>query len=160
MTLRQFLFAAMVSAASAAEYLAAEMEEISSEEALSQAFRQRDFEEAPAAATTFELKFALTGPLGIEFNGFEYPYIVSKVHPGSVALQNEIRPNDELVSIQNEILTEEHDWDTMVKLLSERPVVVVFKRPPAPGFDIVGRHGNVVYGVLDNVGLVCVHKQR
>ena len=100
--------------------------------------RQREVEAAAAAATTFELKFALTGPLGIEFNEFEYPYIVSKVHEGKVASSFDIRPNDELISVKNEILTEKHDWESMVKLLSERPVAVVFKRPPAGSSSVTG----------------------
>jgi len=85
--------------------------------------------EESATATTFEVMFALEGPLGLQFRQLSAPYVVQEVHANRVASGLGISAGDELVMVAEESVTEA-PWEALVQRLSKRPVVARFRRYP------------------------------
>jgi len=83
--------------------------------------------EEEAVAPCFEALFALTGPLGLEFQRQSAPYVVSRIHASGVAVGLGISPGDQLVAVAEEDVTQV-PWSDLVQRLGQRPVVVRFRR--------------------------------
>ena len=87
----------------------------------------------------FEVVFAETGPLGLQFDVTQYPFEVSKVE--GVASSLGIRPGDCLDRIGNLNFTKSLSWLDVQRLLSARPVTAIFiryvksPREKFPGFE-------------------------
>lgn len=80
-------------------------------------------------ATIHEVMFALEGPLGLEFERLQAPYVVEQVHASGIASGLGVAPGDELVAV-GDASVEEAPWNELVQCLSSRPVVARFRRDP------------------------------
>ncbi|CAE8667583.1 unnamed protein product [Polarella glacialis] len=108
-------------------------------------------EDLGVCATKIEITFDRPGSLGIEFCELKSPFLVQEVHSHGLAYGQDLQKGDLLLTAGGQAV-DGLPWDTLVGLLTQRPVSVTFKREPARGTtDHAGSAAALLTGFTSNL---------
>ncbi|CAE8720045.1 unnamed protein product, partial [Polarella glacialis] len=108
-------------------------------------------EDLGVCATKIEITFDRPGSLGIEFCELKSPFLVQEVHSHGLAYGQDLQKGDLLLTAGGQAV-DGLPWDTLVGILTQRPVSVTFKREPARGTtDHAGSAAALLTGFTSNL---------